>query len=150
MNPELNDIRELYKVAHLSENNALVLKEKLSLIDKKNNKILVAYKGATIAILAKYMKGTKQKTEEFKKGTSLVEFAIQQEPENIEIRFVRLSIQQNSPKILKYSKKIDEDKNFILSNFNNLKSRELKSYLKDYILSSNNFTEEEKNVISQS
>ena len=98
---------------------------------------------------AKYAKGSKQKTQVFKDGVSWVELAIQEEPENIEIRFVRLSLQQNSPKILKYNKHLEDDKSFVLSNFNQIQSLELKSYIKDYILHSNNFTEEEKNVISQ-
>ena len=58
-------------------------------------------------------------------------------------------MQQNIPRLLKYNKNLDEDKKFILNNFNKIKSSELNNYIKDYILQSKHFTEEEKNVISQ-
>lgn len=146
---DLAEIRLLYKEAHNSKQNVLALNKKLESVTKNDDKVLVAYKGSVIAMTAKYEKGSKLKTEVFKKGVSLVEFAVVEEPENIEIRFVRLSLQQNSPKILKYHKHLEEDKNFVLSNFHQIESLELKNYIKDYILHSNNFTEEEKNVISQ-
>lgn len=146
---DLVEIRQLYKEANSSKQNAMALNKKLESITKKDDKVLVAYKGSVIAMTAKYQKGSKQKIQVFKDGVSWVELAIQEEPENLEIRFVRLSLQQNSPKILKYNKSLEKDKNFVLSNFNQIQSPELKKYIKDYILHSNNFTEEEKNVISQ-
>lgn len=146
--PDLTDIRVMYRNAHNSQKDVLALYQKLESIVESDEKVLVAYKGASIAMLAKYEKGTKQKTEKFKRGVALVEYAIVEDPDNIEIRFIRLSVQQNSPKVLKYKSNIEVDKNFILSNYSNIRSSGLKNYLKHYILHSNNFTEEEKNVIS--
>lgn len=143
------EVRQLYKQADLSEQNAVVLLEKLESISKTDDKVLVAYKGAVTSMSAKYEKGAKLKKGVFKNGVSLVEYAVSSDSENIEIRFVRLSVQQNSPKFLNYNKEIEEDKKYILNNINQISSIELKSYIKDYILHSNNFTEEEKNVISQ-
>jgi len=143
------EVRQLYKDADLSEQNAIVLLEKLETITKSDDKVLVAYKGAVTSITSKYEKGAKLKKGVFKNGVSLVEYAVLSDSENIEIRFVRLSVQQNSPKFLKYNKEIEEDKKYILNNFDRISSIELKSYIGDYILHSNNFTEEEKNVISQ-
>ena len=48
-----------------------------------------------------------------------------------------------------YNKNIEEDKSYVLNNYPGITSDELRSYIKDYILHSNNFSEEEKNVISQ-
>jgi len=146
---DIAEIRQLYKQADLSEQNASILLDKLESITMSDDKVLLAYKGAVTSMTAKYEKGAKLKKDIFKNGVSLVEFAVASESENIEIRFVRLSLQQNSPKFLKYNKEIEEDKKFIINYFDQIVSVELKSYIGDYILHSNNFTEEEKNVISQ-
>jgi transposase-like protein len=148
-NVDLEEVRQLYKVADLSQENATFLHDKLENITKSDEKVLVAYKGAVTSMTAKYEKNVKLKKEVFEVGVNLLEFAITSDPDNIEIRFVRMSVQQNSPKILNYHKEVDEDKKYILNNFNQITEPELSSYIKDYILSSNNFTEEEKNVISQ-
>ena len=148
-NVDIAEIRYLYKQADDSQQYASELEGKLVNITKSDDKVLVAYKGAVTSMIAKYQKGVKLKKEFFENGVSLVEFAIGSEPENIEIRFVRLSVQQNSPKFLNYNNEIEEDKKFILNYFDQIGSSPLKSYIRDYILHSNNFTEEEKNVISQ-
>ena len=148
-NIDISEVRQLYKEADLSEKNVANLFNKLESITKSDDKVLVAYKGAVTSMTAKYEKGVKLKKDVFKNGVSLVEFAVASEEDNIEIRFVRLSVQQNSPKFLNYNKEIEEDKKFILNYFDQISSSKLKTYIKDYILHSNNFTEEEKNVISQ-
>ncbi|NKQ39260.1 MAG: hypothetical protein HF967_07320 [Methanosarcinales archaeon] len=147
INPNITDVRNNYKEAVISKSKTFLLYDDLKNITKNDDLRLVAYKGAVTALTAKYLKGAKLKGETFKKGIKWVEYAVAQSPSCIEIRFVRLSIQQNSPKFLKYNDDIEADKKFILNNFNQIKSSDLKEYLKGYILESENFTEEEKNVI---
>ena len=146
---ELNiiDVRNNYKEAVISKSKAFILNDNLKDVTKNDDQRFVAYKGAVIALTAKYQKGAKLKGDTFKNGVNLIEYAVAQNSSNIEIRFVRLSIQQNSPKFLKYNNNIEVDKKFLLKNFNQIKSAELKEYLKGYILESENFTEDEKNVI---
>ncbi len=144
------EVRNLYKSAGTSKEKTSELMGLLQNVDKNDDMVLLAYKGAVTAMMAKYEKTISEKKQEFIKGVSLVEFALEQEPKNVEIVFVRLSLQQNSPKILKYKNNIDQDKAYLLTQFNQIKSTSLKAYLEDYILHSNNFSEEEKNVISQS
>jgi len=144
---DLAEVRNDYKQAVKSETKAFELNSKLESISKNDKNVLVAYKGAVISITAKYKNSNKLKSTTFKKGVSLIEYAVENEVSNIEIRFVRLSIQQNSPKFLKYNKDIAADKEFILNNFKNIRSNEFKNYLKGYILDSENFTKDEKNVI---
>jgi len=148
-NPDVSEVRNLYKQAVVSESAALSLFSNLTGITKDDDKVLVSYKGALTAITAKYEKEIKPKKELFKNGVYLIEYAIEEDPDNIEIRFVRLSVQQNIPKFLKYKMNIEEDKTFLLERINDLNNKELKSYIEDYILYSKNFTEQEKNVISQ-
>ena len=143
-------VRKEYKEAVQSKTKTLVLYNKLQKVSKKDNKALVAYKGAVTTLAARQQKAIKDKKAFFKKGVALVEYAIQSEPNNIEIRFVRLSIQQNTPKFLRYNKQQKEDKKFILKHLKNVKSTTLKEYISSYILQSKHFTATEKSVISQS
>ena len=64
----------------------------------------------------------------------------------IEIRLVRLSLQEHLPKIVPYHKNIDEDKKVILDSFYS-QSKLLQKYLQDYIQSSKSFSPEEKKRI---
>ena len=149
LNFDIEEIRALYKQTDGSKENTIVLFDKLQTVSEKDGNVLLAYKGASIAMKGRFEKGAKQKTTIFKEGISLVEAALLKEPNNMEIRFIRLSIQQNSPKVLKYKKNIDEDKNFVLSNYESIETNTLRNYIRDYILNSNNFTDEEKRVTSQ-
>ena len=100
-----------------------------------------AYKGASIMMYAKY--SVKNVRELLKEGREWVEEALNKEPENIEIRLVRLSLQEHLPKIVPYHKNIDEDKKVILDSFYS-QSKLLQKYLQDYIQSSKSFSPEEK------
>jgi len=146
-NLNIKEVRENYRQAVTSESQAISFNEYLEKITKKDDKRLVAYKGAAIALVARHQKTAKQKSAGFKNGVEWVEFAIVEKPLDMEVRFVRLSIQQNSPKFLGYNKEIEGDKNFILTNFNTIRSKEFKEYLRSYILDSEKFTEEEKSSL---
>ena len=148
-NLEVSEVRTWYKKAVQSESEAFALYDKLEEVSVNDEKVLVGYKGALRAITAKYAKEVKTKKEQFKEGVSLIEYALSEEPENIELRFIRLTIQQNSPKFLKYKKSIDDDKSFIFSNLKGISNAHLKKSIEEYILYSKNFSEEEKAVISQ-
>ena len=103
-----------------------------------------AYKGASIMMYAKY--SVKNVRELLKEGKEWVEEALNKEPENIEIRLVRLSLQEHLPKIVPYHKNKDEDKKVILDSFYS-QSKLLQKYLQDYIQSSKSFSPEEKKRI---
>jgi hypothetical protein len=145
--PEISDIRKLYPSAVISETNAKEFASKLADVTKEDNKTLVAYKGASIVILSKFKKSISDKSKNFKEGAKMVEFAVTSESSNIEIRLIRLSIQEKAPKILKYNGNIKEDKNFILDHYQESSST-LKTYLKNFILQSKSFSTAEKHTIN--
>lgn len=142
---ELPTVRQNYIEASKNQKNT---EEFYSLMENynKDNKTLLAYKGASIAMKARYAKQIKQKKTLFVEGIKILENALKSDPNNLEIRLIRLSIQENSPKILKYKNNIDEDKKLLLSNFNK-QNQALKEYIKDYIVQSNEFTDKEKKSI---
>lgn len=144
---DLSVIRTAYKGAAQNAKEVDAFYESLANVSKQDRPELVAYKGASIALKAKKSKTLKAKKDGFIEGVEWVEFAIEQAPNNVEARFIRLSIQENTPKLLKYKSNIEEDKGFILKQFNNIASTSLKNYIKDYILHSKVFTDEEKSLI---
>ncbi|WP_456439655.1 hypothetical protein [Psychroserpens sp.] len=145
---DINTVRNAYKEAAQDNTKIEAFSKLLSNISKKDDIALVAYKGASITLLAKGEKKIKDKKNRFVEGVSYVEYAIEKAPNDIEVRFIRLGIQENTPKILKYKKNIEEDKLFLLKQFKDINSSNLRNHIKDYILQSKAFSDEEKLVIS--
>lgn len=77
------------------------------------------------------MKSAAKKIATFKAGGKLLESAIQSDPNNAEYRFIRLTIQEHAPKILKYNKNIEEDKVLILKGYKKMDSK-TRAYVLDY------------------
>ena len=95
--------------------------------------LLQAYKGAACLIWGKYAKGIEEKKKMAREGISLLESAVARDPDHIEIRVLRLSIQENSPKILKYKSKIDEDRRFVTHRFEKLPAGDLRAFVAGYL-----------------
>jgi hypothetical protein len=144
---DLNSIRDAYKIAANDKTKVDTFHASLKHITKADAITLVAYKGAAIALMGKKAHKIKDKKSLFIEGVTLVEYAIEKEPLNIENRFIRLGIQENTPKLLKYKEKIPEDKTFLLDNYADINSSQLKKHILDYILQSKAFSDEEKELI---
>ncbi|MGQ7947269.1 hypothetical protein [Flavobacterium sp. WC2509] len=146
-NPSVSEIRKLYGTANSSESNAKEFAAKLAEVGKEDaNKVLVAYKGASIIILSKLEKKVSDKSKKFKEGAALLEYAIAKEPNAIEMRMIRLSIQENVPKIVHYRGNIKEDKKFLLDHYKE-QTGALKSYIGDFMAQSKSFTATEKHLV---
>ena len=96
-----------------------------------------AYLGALLMKKAKFETNIIEKIEVFKKGKSLLEKAISTYPKKIEYRFLRLVIQENCPKILKYNSQIKEDAEIINKSYQNEESI-VKKVIKNYAQKSKN------------
>lgn len=145
-NPSITEIRKLYATATSSEATAREFLDKLSDVSKEDNKTLVAYKGASLAIVSKLEKRIADKSKKFKEGSSLIEYAIANEPNNIEIRLVRLSVQENVPKIVNYRGNRKEDKKYLLDHYKE-QTGALKVYVGNFIAQSKSFTTTEKQFV---
>lgn len=143
----LPDIRKMYVESSVSKTNAIKFYETMDKYNDKNETLL-AYKGASIAIKAKHTTGTKQKKEGFIKGITILESVIKSNPNNIEARLIRLSIQENTTKILKYKTNIESDKKQIVLLFER-QSSDLKEYIRNYLKQSKAFTEAEKQQLKK-
>jgi hypothetical protein len=76
----------------------------------------------------------------------LIEYAVASEPNNIEIRMIRLSVQENVPMIVNYRGKKKEDKKFLLDHYKE-QTEAMKIYIGDFISQSKTFTQTEKQSI---
>ena len=146
--PNLDKVRADYIKSAGNKEITIKFFDLLSEVTKSDDTVFVAYKGASLAMMAKYAKGKKEKKEFFKDGAGLIEFAVSEEPKNIEIRVVRMSIQENAPKFLKYNGKLSEDKEFILNNYKNVSSKSERSFVKSFVLQSDTFSASEKELFN--
>ncbi|MBJ2173084.1 hypothetical protein JBL43_02465 [Aureibaculum sp. A20] len=147
--PTVPEIRELYIKSANSKEVAKDFYQKLESVKVTDEATLVGYKAASLTIKAKFESKIKDKKEYFKKGAAMLETVIANNTNNIELRLIRLSVQENSPKILKYKTNIDEDKTFIYSQLPHIRNAALKKHIRGYVSHSNAFSTEEKTVISK-
>lgn len=139
----LEQIRSDYPLAESSEQVTLRLNDDLASVTSDQT-ILMAYKGALKTLQAKFAKKIRDKKEFFKEGVALIEKAIQTEPENVELRMIRMTVQENAPRIVGYNDKIDEDKNFILQNFATITSESIRTTIRNFANISENFDASER------
>jgi hypothetical protein len=90
-----------------------------------------AYLGALTMKSATLKETPKEKMEVFKKGKDLLEKAITANKKNTEYRFLRLIIQENAPKILKYSSNKTDDAAWIKEHYSSCSS-EIIQVIKNY------------------
>lgn len=132
----LTDIRNLYSQVAFSKEKQHDFIAYMQNIDEKTP-VIQAYKGASLILQSKL--NAQNRKQFFTDGAKLIDGAISKEPNNIEIRLIRLSIQENIPKALKYNANIQEDVNFIQKHKNDIKDSELKSYVNQYVKQSKSF-----------
>jgi hypothetical protein len=105
-----------------------------------------AYRGAGLATTANCTSWPMAKISRFRDGKKLLEGAVAEKPENLEVRFLRYTIQKNIPGFLGYDN-LEEDRKFILDRLTlQLKSGkkdDLAVRILDYFYASGEFTREQ-------
>ena len=120
-NSDLNEVRTSYNKAVLDKKLCKKMIEELEL-SKEKSVIALAYLGAYQTIWANHVFDPLSKLATFKKGKKNIELAISKEPENVEIRYIRFSVQKNSPSFLGYNNNLKEDRDFLVKNKKNINS----------------------------
>ena len=120
-NSDLNEVRTSYSKAVLDKKLCKKMIEELEL-SKEKYVIALAYLGAYQTIWANHVFNPLSKLATFKKGKNNIELAISKEPENVEIRYIRFSVQKNAPSFLGYNSHLKEDKDFLVKNKKNINS----------------------------
>lgn len=120
-NSDLNEVRASYSKAVLDKKLCKKMIEELEL-SKEKSVIALAYLGAYQTIWANHVFNPLSKLATFKKGKNNIESAISKEPENVEIRYIRFSVQKNAPSFLRYNSHLKEDRDFLVKNKKNINS----------------------------
>jgi hypothetical protein len=110
--PNIQDLRDAYFVAN-SESGSKAFLEITDKVDPEDP-VHMAYRGASLAMSAGFSNGIMDRLERFSDGKELLEKAVELQPTNPEIRFVRYCIQANVPAIVFYSDNLDEDYEIIV------------------------------------
>ena len=86
---------------------------------KSKNALIIAYVGTLEALKAKHSWNPYNKIKYVAQSWSTMKIAVDKESDNLEIRFMRFSIQHYTPAFLGYSKDLEEDRKVIVAQFTN-------------------------------
>lgn len=126
---DLDFIRKNYDKAVFDKKLCSTMIEELKA--EKENNIYLAYLGGLQTIWANHTMNPISKLQTFNKGKSNLEKAVEMMPNDIEIRFVRLSVQKNAPRFLGYHQHIKTDKEFIKQHQHTISSASLLQLIKN-------------------
>jgi hypothetical protein len=132
--PNIKDVRLLLHQATSSEETCNKLISILNPYDEANNPLLFGYRGGATMIMAKHAFNPFSKLSHFKKGKNFLEKAIKADIGNVELRFLRYTIQTSVPSFLNYSAEKQSDKQFLSTSLPNIKDQELKKIINAYLL----------------
>lgn len=142
---DLEALRNAYSKANLSNEGA---KNFIKIADKRSSSdpIITGYKAAANILEAKVTTEKNKRKTFIKSGATSLENVIKANPNNVELRLIRMSVQENIPKIVGYNKNLKEDKIFILNNYPKQNSA-LKTYVRKFAMQSKTMTAAEKNSL---
>lgn len=140
---DLEALRNSYSKANSSNAN---IEGFINIAEKQsgNDAVTMGYKAAAQIMEAKIAKNNRKNL--VKTGATSLESIIKSNPNNIELRLIRMSVQENIPKIVSYNKNLKEDKALIISNYNK-QNAALKTYIRKFAAQSKTMSAVEKNSL---
>jgi hypothetical protein len=128
---DLDEIRKSFEKSVTDKQLCLLMISKLNAT--KENPVHLAYLGGFEAVMANHLVNPLSKLQTFTRGKKKIEMAVKYEPNNVEIRLIRLTIQMNCPAFLGYSSNIEEDRKLIHEGYHNIESRLLQDMVTSII-----------------
>jgi hypothetical protein len=144
----LDEARNVFTESINSKTACEIAYKKISQIPNSENHLLMGYKAAISIAMAKHLKTAKEKISHFNKGKQLLENSISKDEKNVELRFLRFSIQSNCPAALKYNKSLTSDKTFIIENLSSVQNPTIRSRIKEYMLQLKDISQEQKQKLN--
>lgn len=145
---DLSVVRGLYQNAAEQETAAKKLLE-ITREDKTQRPVLLGYNGAGHMMMAKHVINPFSKMSHFNKGKNIYTSAIAAAPQNLELRFLRFSVQAEAPGFLGYKQNIEEDKELLLKGVGEIEDAQLQKMIIEYLLKSKEISSAEKEKIKQ-
>jgi hypothetical protein len=131
--PSLSSIRLKFHNSTSSEKVCKDLIKQLEPYNEKNNPLLLGYKGGATMLMATHVVNPFSKLSYFKKGRISLEKAIQADKNNVELRFLRYTVQTNIPSFLGYGSHLEKDRIFLRESVNGVKDNDLKKIITSYL-----------------
>ena len=130
-------IKEVRIMLHNATSNEQTCTKMISLLlpfNETNNPLFLGYRGGATMVMAKHVVNPFSKLSYFKKGKQMLESAIKADHTNVELRFLRYTIQTNVPGFLNYTSEKNLDRTFISQSLPKLKDQELKKIISEFLL----------------
>ena len=147
VDPGVAELRALYYKAPSDKASSDQLLKKVAGIGPDADPLMRCYKGTALVLKANYSFNPYCKYAYFSEGRALLEHAIKDAPDNVEIRFMRFCIQTNAPFFLGYNKEIKTDKAMILRSWSSVTDNDLKERIKNYLLASGYCNKNDKAIL---
>jgi len=151
-NKDIVGYRELLHKSYYSEDLAQLYYKRTSQINAGSLPVLRGYKAMAEFVMIKYTFNPFSKLSHFNKGRKELDAALQADPGNVELVFLRFATQVNAPSFLGYNNNIASDKT-ILYNFavtqNNSTDDDLKGKVTTFLLNSKHTSAAEKRKLKQ-
>ena len=144
----ISRVRSLYKVAAEQQEAAEKMLDLLAPYDE-SSPVFLGYKASAQMLMAKYSGNPFKKLSHFNKGKEMFTSALKRDKNNVELRFLRFTVQSEAPGFLGYQDNLDEDKFLLLEQVPQLKDKELKEMIVNYLLTSKKLTANEKESLMQ-
>lgn len=125
--------RQSYYSAISVDDEAVLKKERDKLMKLSDSDDKRAFLATIIMKESQFMPTVMGKWDKFNLGKNALEKEIKTNPNNAEFRFLRLLIQENAPKIVRYSGQVSQDAQFIAKNLSSLHAvtkKTIQSYAK--------------------
>lgn len=143
---DINEVRQLYLDAGKDRQKTGLFVNYFTNNKKEQNVLFLAYQGTALTMKADLEKGKLNKYKVFIEGRDILETAINNNSENVEMRYLRFAVQLNIPRILGYND-LDEDKNFLLENIDEIQkinNKELQEVIYSTLLTYSDISENER------
>ena len=148
--PDINELRELLLKGSENKDQAELLFDKVGNYEG-NDALLIGYKGAAYALKAKHGANPLGKLKNVKKAQTFFAAAVSAAPQNPEVRFLRYSVEAQTPARLNLSKHLTEDKDLLIKGLKHMPGSGFTQYTariaRDYLLQYCTCSDEEKEFL---
>ncbi len=131
----LDQVRKNYQSAVTDRSICMSMIKEL---ESPKTPVFLAYQGGFQTLWAKHTVNPYTKFATFMKGKKNIDKAVQLAPDDVEIRFVRHSIQKNIPGFLGYKDNLKEDSIFLRKHVNTIGPPALKQLVKNVLKAESN------------
>lgn len=142
--PSVTEVRNLYQKAAIESKSCTKIITLLDSYTEKNNALLAGYKACATMMMANYVSNPYSKLSNFREGKNLLEKCIKTDSENIELRFLRFSVQSKAPSFLGYNSSIKSDKKYLINSIQSISDADLKERIISFLKNSEHLTPGEK------